>query len=469
VHWKGDDDQEHFTLRCGKEEQLRLWETAINRLIQDIQTKRAADRAEKAALSRQNSTNPALPPMHPLIPNHQQMHSQSSNGLPPFPAPPQGMPMQGRYRSATETQMASGPNYYPRNSNFNGFEEDEMDSDYGYGSSTYSASGRGTPLSRRGAATQSMPPERDPSLGHPRDRARTEDPTGQLLREWTRVPAPLAPAPTGALPPTPAQRPGMGRVGSAMSGNSGPDGARPQLRSQFSSNRMRSQYEEGSPHDLQRYPSQSSTASTSTSSPVGTPPLNGRSRSASQPSHPSFNTKSQEIPPPLPNGAGTWTRGHNGTDSSYDGRTGKRGSGSSQSTGTGSSDYSPPQTVSPVTPYGSHDGHHQLRQQRSQVFTGSSSASGSRATTPAGFPLNPPIKVKVHYREDLFVISVPRTTEYDDLLDKVGKKIRLCGPRRDDMPLRVRYRDEDGDMVSLASNEDVQLAFEAPHVTLYVQ
>ncbi|KAH7108095.1 hypothetical protein BKA62DRAFT_764168 [Auriculariales sp. MPI-PUGE-AT-0066] len=485
VHWKGDDDQEHFTLRCSTQDQLKMWESQVNKLIQDIQAKRAADRAERASTGRpQNSTNPAMPPMHPLMPMHG-MNGASTSSAAAMHAQNGGGGYPSRYRSGTTdsemnppptnsyygSEMNGAPtnSYYGRNSSLNGFDEDDIDTEMGYNSS-YSGSGRGTPVSRR-VATQSMPPERDHLHGgYARDRARTEDASGALMREWSRVPAPTAPAPTSALPPTPGHRPGMPRGASTMSGNSndsfGPGVGRPQLRSQFSSNRMRGQYENGA--ELQRYPSQASTtSSTSTASPAGTPPL-GRSRSASQPSHPSFNSKSQEAPPPLPNGAGTWSRGHNGVDGSFDARNGKRGSGSS---GAGSSDYSPPQTMSPVTPYGSHDpGHPHLRQQRSQVFTGPGSAANSRSGTPAsGFALSPPIKVKVHYGEDLFVISIPRSTEYDDLIDKVGKKIRLCGPRRDDMPLRVKYRDEDGDLVSLASNEDVQLAFEASHVTLYVQ
>jgi len=87
--------------------------------------------------------------------------------------------------------------------------------------------------------------------------------------------------------------------------------------------------------------------------------------------------------------------------------------------------------------------------------------------------LSVPVKVKVHYLEDIFVIQVPRTTEYEELVERVGKKIRLCGPRRDDGPLRVKYKDEDGDLVSLGSTEDVQMAFESfrpgSQVTLYVQ
>jgi len=87
--------------------------------------------------------------------------------------------------------------------------------------------------------------------------------------------------------------------------------------------------------------------------------------------------------------------------------------------------------------------------------------------------LGVPVKVKVHFHEDIFVIQVPRTTEYEELVERVGKKIRLCGPRRDDGPLRVKYKDEDGDLVSLGSTEDVQMAFESfrpgSQVTLYVQ
>ena len=87
--------------------------------------------------------------------------------------------------------------------------------------------------------------------------------------------------------------------------------------------------------------------------------------------------------------------------------------------------------------------------------------------------LSPPVKIKVHFHEDIFVIQVPRSTDYAELVDKVGKKIRLCGPRRDDGPLRVKYKDEDGDLVSLGSTEDVQMAFESfrpgNQVTLYVQ
>jgi cell division control protein 24 len=149
----------------------------------------------------------------------------------------------------------------------------------------------------------------------------------------------------------------------------------------------------------------------------------------------------------------------------------KRGSGSSQSTGD-SSDYSP-NSSSPITPFGSSEsslGGIGILTSRSQhLDSGVGMGMGIGNLNGHG----PPVKVKVHFHEDIFVIQVARSTEYEDLVERVGRKIRLCGPRRDDGPLRVKYKDEDGDMVSLGSTEDVQMAFEqyrpGGQVTLFVQ
>ena len=69
------------------------------------------------------------------------------------------------------------------------------------------------------------------------------------------------------------------------------------------------------------------------------------------------------------------------------------------------------------------------------------------------------MRVKVHFGSDIFVIQVLRTTKYDELVEWVGKKIRLCGPWQDDGPLRVKYEDEEGNFVSMHSTEDVETAF----------
>jgi cell division control protein 24 len=136
----------------------------------------------------------------------------------------------------------------------------------------------------------------------------------------------------------------------------------------------------------------------------------------------------------------------------------KRGSGSSQSTGN-SSDSSP-NSSSPITPFGSSDS-----------SLGALNGKGHKSQSSESKPGQ--VKVKVYFRDDIFVVLVPRSAEFADLVEKVGKKIRLCGRQREDGPLRVKYRDEDGDMISLGSTEDVQMAFEqageGQQVTLFVQ
>ncbi|KAJ6608324.1 Dbl homology domain-containing protein [Mycena sp. CBHHK59/15] len=54
----------------------------------------------------------------------------------------------------------------------------------------------------------------------------------------------------------------------------------------------------------------------------------------------------------------------------------------------------------------------------------------------------------------------PAMTAYDALVERVGCKVRLCASQRDDGSLRIKYEDEDGDMVALGSTGDVEMAFE---------
>lgn len=219
-----------------------------------------------------------------------------------------------------------------------------------------------------------------------------------------------------------SSRPSTGRITPSLNGQHDPrlPSSRPPLRSQFSSTKLR-------PETMEPRVKSSATDVS----------VSQRSRSLSQPS--SYLPKS--VAPPLP--SSPWMDAP---------PNGKRGSGSSQS----SSDYSG--HASPITPYGSSESS-LLRGSRSQGFDNLNNAN-----------LN--VKVKVHFHEDIFVIQVPLATEYSDLVERVGRKIRLCGPRRDDGPLRVKYRDDDGDLVSLGSTEDVQMAFEmlkpGGQVTLFV-
>lgn len=73
--------------------------------------------------------------------------------------------------------------------------------------------------------------------------------------------------------------------------------------------------------------------------------------------------------------------------------------------------------------------------------------------------------------QDLFVIGVSPNIGYATLAEKVQKKVRLCGGRKDDIPIRLYYKDEDDDRILVACDDDVQLAFEGSRhnsVELYV-
>lgn len=464
VWWRGDDDFEYFTLRCRTEEALKLWKNQIDRLIERTTARKNSEASQR--YGQANSTNPSQSRlMHEAAVrstssvstinyrNAQNAYPSSVRRYPTNVYEHENQRISVPVASYYGNSGGAGPSGYPPDEDY------EPDDDFEEYPPTMqpqtSMSGRGTPLDgRRGNVSQSMVQERDYMPGYERPRARTEDQNGPIMRQWRSngqsLPLP-PPPPMGALPNPVAQlqRPqGPSRLASdASEASFGPGvSARPQptLRSKFSSTRLNSAYEGESDRAM---------------SPLSARPRGPqRSRSASQPSayHP---VHEQEQAPPLPKQS--WADGSK--DSLASAESSKRGSGSSLSTGE-SSDESP-HTTSPITPFGSSDSSltgSSLRTSRSQIL-------GQKGMVPTVAPM---VKVKVHFLEDIFVIQLPRTTEYVELVEKVGRKIRLCGPRRDDGPLKVKYVDEDGDMVSLGSTEDVQMAFETirpgNQVTLYV-
>ncbi|PIA16088.1 RhoGEF-domain-containing protein [Coemansia reversa NRRL 1564] len=85
------------------------------------------------------------------------------------------------------------------------------------------------------------------------------------------------------------------------------------------------------------------------------------------------------------------------------------------------------------------------------------------------------VKVKVHFQNDIFVVIIRNNVTFDDLVSRVDRKIKICaGPHvgisssnehdiasAPVLNIRMRYQDEDGDMILIGSDEDVQLAFES--------
>ncbi|KAL2915946.1 Guanine nucleotide exchange factor for Cdc42p [Polyrhizophydium stewartii] len=82
-----------------------------------------------------------------------------------------------------------------------------------------------------------------------------------------------------------------------------------------------------------------------------------------------------------------------------------------------------------------------------------------RGTAGGAAPL---IKIKTYYNEDVILIAVPsRGTTYRDLVTKITRKIRLNNaPLPEGREIRLRYRDEEGDYVTMNGDDDVTMAFE---------
>ncbi|KAF8552506.1 hypothetical protein OG21DRAFT_1511371 [Imleria badia] len=449
VWWRGDDDLEYFTLRCRSEEQLKQWETQINRLIREVASRRASDRniSQFVAHNSHASIPSSITQRSPLPYTHDRAsssmsHAQYVNSLPPHPASGRHRPSQ--YSSEEQFSVASSSGSYSSGGHHgyvstDGFEIDVDDEYEDYPPSSIPSSGRGTPLGTHRLTGQSLHPDRESFAAYDHSRARTEDTNGYIHTQWRSANG-TQPFPSSLVPSFRPQVTRMSSTTSATDSSFG-SGSRPPripLHTQISSQKLKTPYD------------QPDTPTSINSAPIVLPL--SRSRSASQPSA----YVPQTSPPPIP--STPWT--HRSQSSTVEN---KRGSGSSQST-RGSSEESP-NSSSPITPFGSSESSLAgpgLRQSRSQMFESMALNNGHP----------PSVKVKVHFQDDIFVIQVPRSTEFNELVDKVGKKIRLCGPRRDDTPLRVKYKDEDGDLISLGSTEDVQMAFESFHpggqVTLYV-
>ncbi|OAD74603.1 hypothetical protein PHYBLDRAFT_111803 [Phycomyces blakesleeanus NRRL 1555(-)] len=99
----------------------------------------------------------------------------------------------------------------------------------------------------------------------------------------------------------------------------------------------------------------------------------------------------------------------------------------STSSASSGSSYFPPSLLSPVTLTGSQD----------------------------------TLKVKLTYNEGVYCIVTPHQIKFSDLMERVEKKIKIVANLKPNAVLRLKYRDEDGDHITISSDDDVQMAFES--------
>ncbi|RPB23330.1 hypothetical protein L211DRAFT_786992 [Terfezia boudieri ATCC MYA-4762] len=93
-------------------------------------------------------------------------------------------------------------------------------------------------------------------------------------------------------------------------------------------------------------------------------------------------------------------------------------------------------------------------------------ASISRLNGNSAKGMQPQVKVRVSYSNEIFIIIVPYNITYPQLMDRIERKIRICGTNgQTTIPpltsgIRIRYQDEDGDFITMNSDDDVQMAFD---------
>ncbi|EIE82381.1 hypothetical protein RO3G_07086 [Rhizopus delemar RA 99-880] len=71
------------------------------------------------------------------------------------------------------------------------------------------------------------------------------------------------------------------------------------------------------------------------------------------------------------------------------------------------------------------------------------------------------MKIKLNFHDNIYVIVTPTEITYFELMEKIERKIRLFGNLQPTDILRLKYQDEESDLITINSDDDVQMAFEA--------
>lgn len=102
--------------------------------------------------------------------------------------------------------------------------------------------------------------------------------------------------------------------------------------------------------------------------------------------------------------------------------------------------------------------------QQSAFLSSSSSSSAS------SFELVDNIKIRLYYKNELYLVIAPMNIGFKELVQRAEAKMRQCSVGHSEKsfqvrPMTLKYRDEDGDMITIGSDDDVQMAFECRQET----
>lgn len=473
--------EEAFTIKCRTEELLKQWQKTIRKAVDESPSRRRAHHLSSSRRSERGVNSPLSQfPGTPLSEIGPSSASFSSYTDPASPYP---------YSNSAQ------PTYPPNSNVF----DDEVDDTY-----EYTESGRSTPstLARRGPSMRSLPPgEREERTGL-RPRAQTEDSTSTVINQWrNQTPG----NPGYSTVPTLPRGASHASIGSeSLSLRS--SGSSRQLRHTPSTEWVASNPqnsatgysnslvgEESAPRPgVSRQPSVVNSIASS-HSPYNGPP---RNRSGSTPNI------YQILPPSLPptqenewsGGSDSDPRGRGSAQNDSDAtqhlslshKSGGTNSGGTLASASSISVSNRKRFSSSSNGTDRSSGASSLSATGVHVQAYASASSLTSAPPTSGLPSIPntfprsqfsssvpiandtasALRVKVTFGEDTFVVVVLSNVSYPELVEKVLKKIRLCGDRNNVAAnhLRLRYMDEDGDRILITSEEDVAMAIEGVKV-----
>ncbi|KAI9249637.1 hypothetical protein BY458DRAFT_445183 [Sporodiniella umbellata] len=76
-------------------------------------------------------------------------------------------------------------------------------------------------------------------------------------------------------------------------------------------------------------------------------------------------------------------------------------------------------------------------------------------------PLDEYIKIKTHHKGQIYVVRVPSHIDFDELSKRIEDKLKTTVPTSTSISIAgLKYEDEDGDLITINSTEDVQMGFE---------
>ncbi|KAI9317440.1 hypothetical protein BX666DRAFT_2154039 [Dichotomocladium elegans] len=78
---------------------------------------------------------------------------------------------------------------------------------------------------------------------------------------------------------------------------------------------------------------------------------------------------------------------------------------------------------------------------------------------------NAAVTARIRYHNELHTAEIPLDIGYHDLIRRIASKLKLTSSQIECGSIGVKYRDEDGDLITIGSDDDIQVAFEARSAT----